>query len=290
MQEEQIVSSEAPSNNPPARAEPRDYALTPTQEQALQQLAAGKGIVSVARSVGVHRRTIARWLRSDPHFAAAYNAWRKETVASGQARLLAMADMALDTVQSAVLGGNARVAVQVAKATGVMDAPKPGLTEPARLYRRKRLRDAKWQKELADAELHEAFNKRSRESHRHPSHCEYMIDCYIRCRTEALRAESPDNRARRLEEQPKSHRNYLPITLRLFAMLDAEAAAAATPAAPEAPSLAGPSSAPVPPPDPAASTAPNANPALSPRDDDADDDGNDEQSDDDFADKLAKFF
>jgi hypothetical protein len=46
-----------------------------------------------------------------------------------------------------------------------------------------------------------------------------MIDTYIKCRSEALRAESPENRARRLEEQPKYHRNYLPITLRLFALI-----------------------------------------------------------------------
>jgi hypothetical protein len=52
-----------------------------------------------------------------------------------------------------------------------------------------------------------------------PGHCEYMIDTYIKCRSEALRAESPENRARRLEEQPKYHRNYLPITLRLFALI-----------------------------------------------------------------------
>jgi hypothetical protein len=200
------------------------------QEQALTHLASGKSIAAAARSAGVNRRTVFRWLESDPHFAAAYNAWRKETVASGRARVLAMTDIALDTVQSAILDGNARVAVQVAKATGVMDAPKPGTTDPSRFYRRKRLRDAKWQEALAKAESAEALDKRAREYHRSPAHCEYMIDSYIKCRREALRAESPDDRARRLAEQPKYHRNYDPITLRLFATLDAEDAVSNAPA------------------------------------------------------------
>jgi hypothetical protein len=99
------------------------------------------------------------------------------------------------------------------------------------------IRDIKWQKEVADAELHEAFNKRSRASHRQPGHCEYMIDSYIKCRGEALRAESPEDPAGRLEEQPKYHRNYLPITRRLFAILDAQADAPPADPATEQPPL-----------------------------------------------------
>jgi hypothetical protein len=270
--------------------------LPEAQEIALLQLATGSSIAKAAEAARVDRRTVHRWIRSNPHFAAAYNEWRREMLDSGRTRLVAMTNLALDTVKSAMLQGDARVAFQVAKATGVMDIPKPGLTEPGRLYRRKRLRDVKWQEELAKAELHEAFNKRSRESHRHPDYCEYMIDTYIKCRSEALAEESPDNRARRLEEQPKYHRNYLPITLRIFGMLDAEAAPAPNPAPPDDPPLAAPSSAvlpsaPVPPADPAASTESNSGPALSARDDDdADDADDDEQLKDDFAARLAKFF
>jgi hypothetical protein len=40
------------------------------QERALQQLAAGTGVKETARVVGVHRRTVHRWLAADPNFAA----------------------------------------------------------------------------------------------------------------------------------------------------------------------------------------------------------------------------
>lgn len=202
-------------------------ALPAVQEIALQRLAAGSSISEAAKAARVDRRTVSRWIHSDPQFAAAYNAWHHEMLASGRARLLAMTDLALDTVHSAIAQGDARIAVQVAKATGVMEIPKPGLTEPGRLHRRKRLRDARWQEALAKAELDAAFNKRSAESHRSPQHCEYVIDSYVKCCREALRAESPEDRARRLEEQPRYRRNYDPVTLRLLATLDAEDIAAA---------------------------------------------------------------
>ena len=112
-------------------------ALPAAQEIALQQLVSGNSILQAAQAARVDRRTVYRWIRSDPHFAAAYNAWQHEMLASGRTRLLAMTDLALDTVQSAMLQGDARVAVQVAKATGAMDIPKPGTTEPGRFYRRK---------------------------------------------------------------------------------------------------------------------------------------------------------
>jgi hypothetical protein len=62
-------------------------------------------------------------------------------------RLLAMTDLALDTLQSAMLHGNPRGRRTVAKATGAMDIPEPGTTDAGRFYRRKRLRDAKRQAE-----------------------------------------------------------------------------------------------------------------------------------------------
>lgn len=218
----------------------KETALTPGQEIALQRLAAGSSIVQAARAVQVDRRTLYRWLHSDPQFVAAYNAWQRETVASGRARVLAMGDLALDTVQSAMLQGNARVAVQVAKANGALDAPKPSTADPDYFHHRKKLRDRARRKAIRDAEREERL-ARAGEPERHPAHCEYMIDAYLKARREALRAESPEDRARRLAEQPKYRRNYDPFTLRLLATLDAEDAGQAS--APVDPDAANPPSA-----------------------------------------------
>jgi hypothetical protein len=165
----QVTSVQHPEGDISPRIRGEGPALPAVQEIALQRLAAGSSISEAAKAARVDRRTVSRWIHSDPQFAAAYNAWHHEMLASGRARLLAMTDLALDTVHSAMAQGDARVAVQVAKATGVMEIPKPGLTEPERLHRRKRLRDARWQEALAKAELDAAFNKRARESDRETS-------------------------------------------------------------------------------------------------------------------------
>jgi hypothetical protein len=142
-------------------ADSKPLELSAAQERALQQLAAGTSIKETARVVGVGRRTVHRWLKEDANFAAAYNAWRRETVDSGRARVLAMTDLALDTVQNAMLQGNARVAVQVARAAGALDAPRPGPIDPEELRRRRELREGK--RELALEAAEQQFQKDSGE-------------------------------------------------------------------------------------------------------------------------------
>ncbi|HEY2588089.1 MAG TPA: hypothetical protein VGI81_20265 [Tepidisphaeraceae bacterium] len=213
--------------------------LTPIQEIAMQRLLAGSSIAQAACAAKVDRRTVYRWLQSDPRFAAAYNAWQREMVASGRARVLAMNDLALDTVQNAMLRGDVRVAVQIAKANGALDAPNPGTTDPSYFYHRKKQRDRARRKAIEKAERDERW-KQATAPERNPAHCEYMIDTYIKCRRDALRAESPENRARRLEQQPQYRRNYDPMTLRLLATLDAEEPLGDAPAAVPAGSPADP--------------------------------------------------
>ncbi|HEY2589080.1 MAG TPA: hypothetical protein VGI81_25275 [Tepidisphaeraceae bacterium] len=239
MQEEHQETGSGQEHNTPSHANEEPIivrrgtkypGVTPVQETALRRLFAGSSIAQAARAAKVDRRTLSRWLHDDPHFAAAYNAWRQEMIASGRARVLAMNDLALDTVQNAMLQGNVRVAVQVAKANGALDAPKPGTTDPSYFYHRKTLRDRARREAIEDRERKE-YLAQANAPERNPSHCEYMIDSYIKCRRDALRAESPEDRARRLEQQPQYRRNYDPMTLRLFRTLDAEEPLGEPPAA-----------------------------------------------------------
>jgi hypothetical protein len=211
-------------------------ALTAGQEIALQRLFAGSSVAQAARAAQVDRRTVFRWMQENHHFVAAYNAWQREMVASGRARVLAMNDLALDTVQNAMLKGDTRAAIQVAKANGAMDAPKPGTTDPDYFHHRKKLRDRARRKAIEAAERKELTVQRN-QPERSPSHCEYMINTYIKCLREALLAESPEDRARRLKQQPEYRRNFDPMTLRLFRTGDADAAGSA-----EAPTVANPTS------------------------------------------------
>ncbi|HEY2588109.1 MAG TPA: hypothetical protein VGI81_20365 [Tepidisphaeraceae bacterium] len=201
--------------------------LSPVQEVAMQRLIAGSSIQQAARAAQVDRRTLSRWLHNDPYFAAAYAAWQREMVASGRARVLAMTDIALDAVQNAILQGDGRVALQVAKATGALDAPKPGTTDAAWFRHRQKLRDDARQSEIRSAEFDENFN-REHDPRRRVAYCEDIVDTCVKHLHDALRAEPPDARTTRLADQAKRRRDYHPMTLRLLATMDAEDAARTT--------------------------------------------------------------
>ena len=234
--------------------------LSAVQERALQQLSAGASISKVARSVGVDRRTIHRWLADDPHFAAAYNAWRRETVHWGRGRVLAMSDLALTTVHKAMKRGNARVALEVARATGAMDAAKFGPTDPEQLKRRRNLRERGRELALAVREDEIGFQEARRDKE-HPwmkdvREVESLIDFLLGKRREALANESAEARAERLD-----HLKYYvphPQTARLLTLADA--APESRPeggAAPTAPSAAASAAS-----DPPASAATSAQGAV----------------------------
>jgi hypothetical protein len=175
--------------------------LTATQERALRELAAGQNISGAARLAGVDRRTVYRWMRADPNFASAYNAWKNEIVASGRARVLALTDLAIDTVKSAMLQGNARVAVQVAKATGAMQTPRPAPTNPEHLRRRQEVRDAR--RTLAIKAAEQQLRKDSGEDNpyappKNISTYAGMIDYLLQEYYQMLLKETPEARRQRM--------------------------------------------------------------------------------------------
>lgn len=54
------------------------FELSSEQQKALLLLSSGEPIRVAAEAVGVNRGTVYRWMKSDPHFRAAYNAWQLE--------------------------------------------------------------------------------------------------------------------------------------------------------------------------------------------------------------------
>jgi hypothetical protein len=107
----------------------------PRQQQiAMEKLASGETIVDAAQAATLHR-----WLKQDARFAAAYNAWQQEAVATARGRLLALSDQAVTTVANSVKAGDTRAALLVLKAMGAMDRPTPGPTDPEGVLREQEL-------------------------------------------------------------------------------------------------------------------------------------------------------
>jgi hypothetical protein len=94
--------------------------LSTPQQLALSALAEGKTYTDAAETAGIGRTTLWRWIRADPKFAAAYEAWQQELRESARARLLKATDMAADVVTQAIAGGDARIALRMLQEAGVL--------------------------------------------------------------------------------------------------------------------------------------------------------------------------
>jgi hypothetical protein len=101
----------------PGAADPLDTGLSPKQEKAVRELVRGKGVVAVARRVGVNRGTLFRWMR-EPEFVAAMNRWRTSVWEAVRGRMVAVLCDAADAVAKAVRAGDARVALAVLEKMG----------------------------------------------------------------------------------------------------------------------------------------------------------------------------
>jgi hypothetical protein len=127
-----------PNPTPEPSGQPQENPSTPEkaieisrrQYLALTHLAKGKSIRAASRAAGIGRNSIHRWLKTDPAFRAAFNAWRHELHVTASARLMATAHAAVDVVRKAVEEGDARIALAVLKHTGMLAASKPGACDP----------------------------------------------------------------------------------------------------------------------------------------------------------------
>jgi hypothetical protein len=104
--------------------------LSGPQRTAIEWLTAGETAVAAADAAGVSRSTVHRWLRADPAFQAAYNAWQADLTSTARARLLALADKAVSTVERALDRGDARTALTILRAQGLLGPARPGPTDP----------------------------------------------------------------------------------------------------------------------------------------------------------------
>ncbi len=127
----------ANQGTPPAAAVPTqtevtvvDDSLTPVQRQAIESLARGSSFKSAAADAGIDRKTLYRWLHDDHSFRAAYYTWKAEIQESARARLLSLADAAVDAMGHAVHQRDARVAQALLKGLSILSPNAPGPEDP----------------------------------------------------------------------------------------------------------------------------------------------------------------
>jgi hypothetical protein len=116
------LSESAPTSSPvdPCAIQPARIAqLSAPQQTALAALSHGRTIKDAATAAGVNRVTVGRWLRTDPRFRAAYNAWRQELIDSTRSRLLRTAELAAAAVHKQIAKGDGRLALALLDRLGL---------------------------------------------------------------------------------------------------------------------------------------------------------------------------
>lgn len=108
--------------------------LSVEQQNAIDLLVTGKTDQDCAEAVGVHRTSVSRWRLYDPAFQAALNARRQEVWGASADKLRSLVPKALDTLATAMEGGNVLAAVTIVKAAALDKLPPPaGPTDPDEL-------------------------------------------------------------------------------------------------------------------------------------------------------------
>ena len=107
-----------------------ERAISAEQERALGLLTIGKTATEAAAGTGISRSTLYRWMRDDPAFVAAWNAWQLDQRQATQVQLLGMAADAVAAVRTALQRGDGRLALNLLKGMGLLDKPPVGSEDP----------------------------------------------------------------------------------------------------------------------------------------------------------------
>ena len=88
------------------------------QQAALEVLSSGKSVAEAARTVGISRTSIHRWIRQDPVFQEAYQQWKQAVTEASRTRMLTLSEKAADAVEKALEAGDAKLGLQLLKGLG----------------------------------------------------------------------------------------------------------------------------------------------------------------------------
>ena len=139
------------------QGEPVELSLP--QETALAALREGSTFVGAAKTAGVGRATLYRWVQGNPHFRAAYNLWQREVAESARARLLKMTDKAVEVVQEALERGDEKVAVNILRATGVLRRQRAGSVDAHVLELQMQLRQRREKQKAEEGMMRHVLEK-----------------------------------------------------------------------------------------------------------------------------------
>jgi hypothetical protein len=143
---------QSPSAATPAVEPILPVSLPPQQETALELLRNGASLSDAARDAGVDRRTLYRWLHSNPVFRAAYNQWQNEVYEYGRAKMISLIGVAAAAVENDLKNGNGKLGLQLLDKMNVFKKRKRCPSDPNDIRRLTDIRDFTRRSKLDQAE------------------------------------------------------------------------------------------------------------------------------------------
>ena len=134
--------------------------ITPAQRLAIESLSRGHSIKAAAKECGVARSTLYCWLHNDHAFRAVYFSWKAELQESARARLLSLANAAVDAYSAAIRGGDVRVAGELLRSLSILTPPIDGPQDRVESRRWSEMEKINRQATLMESE-NRAYQRRS---------------------------------------------------------------------------------------------------------------------------------
>jgi predicted DNA-binding protein YlxM (UPF0122 family) len=131
--------------------------LTGEQRTAMELLLAGKSLAETARTAGVSRNAVYRWLKNDAAFKAIYNEWHEAMKESCRSRLKMMLDKATSAVEKALEAGDARSALALLKGMGMIEKEGERSTEVDEVARENATKNKQRKTKLFNDEMSAEF-------------------------------------------------------------------------------------------------------------------------------------
>jgi len=104
--------------------------LRPRQRHVIELLVSGHTVTAAAAEAGIDRSTVHRWLSEDYDFLSEFNAAKLELREACVARLVSLANAAINGLDSALQNGDGRLAPAFLKELGLVSPPRIGSTDP----------------------------------------------------------------------------------------------------------------------------------------------------------------
>jgi hypothetical protein len=98
-----------------------DFEISAQQRRAIEAILSGNTMTDAAKTAGVNRSTVWRWMNKDAEFQSALNSYKREALDQLSMRTTALASLAISAVEAALRAGDEKTGIAVLRGLGFLN-------------------------------------------------------------------------------------------------------------------------------------------------------------------------